>query len=200
MSFIISCEIALNDCYNTGCGKICSSQIVTDFSSTVDSSTQVLSGDLQLLVPAWKLNNKGYIYLWQAIVQGNVSSSAIEFQIFRPNSKMNNVYDLVYGNMYNHYQEQIGNRVSINVNGITSPPEIPIKPGYIIGIRLKNNIPGADPSFGLQYSNSTTAGAGAVDVYYWQGKGSQACSLSLSDPNAGVLRGITPLVSWTFCG
>ena len=168
---------------------------MTDFPTTV--GTQVLSGDLQLLVPAWKLNNNGYIFRWQAIVQGQVSSSAIEFQIFRPNSKMNGVYDLVYGNMYNRRQKQIGNRVNIKVN--VNSPRIPINPRDIIGIRLRNNIPGADPNFGLQYSNSTTAGAG-VDVYYWQGMGSQACTLSLSDPNAGVLRGITPLVSWSFCG
>ena len=79
------------------------------------------------------------------------------------------------------------------------PPEIPVRPDYIVGIRLRNNISGADPNFGLQYSNSTTAGAG-VDVYYWQGMGShQACSLSICDSSAGVLHGIAPLVSWRFC-
>ena len=167
---------------------------MTDFPTTV--GTQVLVGDLQLLIPAWRINDDGYIFRWQAIVQGSVSSSAIEFQIFRPNPTMSGVYDLVYGNMYNRYQEQIGNRININVNVINTPPDIPINPGDIIGIRLRNNIPGADSNFGLQYSTPST-GAG-VDVYYWQGMGSQACSLSLS--NAGVLREITPLVSWTFCG
>ena len=169
---------------------------MTDFTNTV--GTNALVGDLQLLIPAWRMNRIGYIFRWQAIVRGSVSSSAIEFQIFRPNPQMSGVYDLVYGNTFNQHQEQNGNRVNINVNVINTPPDIPIDSGDIIGIRLRNNIPGADPSFGIQYA---TAGAGAgVDMYYWQGMSSQACSLSLSDPNAAVLRGVIPLVSWTFCG
>ena len=58
---------------------------------TADGSAQVLSGDLQLLIPAWRLNDTGFVYLWQAIVQGNASNSAIEFQIFEPNSQKNGV-------------------------------------------------------------------------------------------------------------
>ena len=163
-----------------------------------DNSTQVLNGDLQLLVPAWRFSSAGYVFLWQAIVQGNASNSAIDFQIFRPVSQQNGVYELVYGNEYNDLSSQSGNNVSVMVDRNSAGPEIPVRQDYIIGIRLRNSTPGADPSFGLQYSNSTTAGAG-VDVYYWQGMGSQACTLSICDSNAGVLHEIAPLVSWSFC-
>ena len=164
-----------------------------------DNSTQVLNGDLQLLVPAWKFSSMGRVLLWQAFVQGNASNSAIEFQIFQPVSQQNGVYELVYGNAYDTSKggSQSEDNVTVVVERNLFPPEIPVREDYIVGIRLRNSTPGADPSFGLQYSNTTT-GAG-VDVYYWQGMGSQACNLSICDSNAGVLRGITPLVSWRFC-
>ena len=96
---------------------MCVSQTAKTFSSTV--GTHVLSGDLQLLIPAWKLNTNGFISQWQAIVQGQVSSSAIEFQIFRPSSKTDDAYDLVYGNTINPYKEQTGNLVSLDVSRFT---------------------------------------------------------------------------------
>ena len=132
-------------------------------------------------------------------MQGNASNSSIEFQIFRQVSQQNGVYELVYGNLYadTNGASQSENNVTVVVDRNLSPPEIPVREDYIIGIRLRNSTPGADPSFGLQYSNTTT-GAG-VDVYYWQGLGNQACTLSICDSNASVLRGITPLVSWRFC-
>ena len=164
-----------------------------------DNSTQALSGDLQLLIPAWRFSSIGYVFLWQAIVQGNASNSSIEFQIFRQVSQQNGVYELVYGNFYadTNGASQSENNVTVVVDRNLSPPEIPVREDYAIGIRLRNSTPGADPSFGLQYSNTTT-GAG-VDVFYWQGMGSQACTLSICDSNAGVLRGIIPLISWRFC-
>ena len=142
----------------------------------------------------------GYVFLWQAIVQGNASNSAIDFQIFKPVSQQHGVYELMYGNVYNDLQtsSQSGNNVSVMIDRNYGVPAIPVRQDYIVGIRLRNSTPGADPSFGLQYSNSTTGGAG-VDVYYWQGMGSQACTLSICDSSAGVLHGITPLVSWNFC-
>ena len=162
-----------------------------------DSSAQVLSGDLQLLIPAWRLNDTGFVYLWQAIVQGNARNSAIEFQIFEPNSQKNGVYDLIYGNRYNTMGgSQSENNVSVVVDRTFSPPLIPARPGYIIGVRLRNNTPRADPSFGLQYINSSTGG---VDVYYWEGMGNQTCNLSTCDSSARVLRGVIPLLSWRFC-
>ena len=163
-----------------------------------DSSAQVLSGDLQLLIPAWRLNDTGFVYLWQAIVQGNASNSAIEFQIFEPNSQKNGVYDLIYGNGYhtNKGGSQSENNISVMVERNLNPPLIPVRPGYVVGVRLRNNTPGADPSFGLQYINSSTGG---VDVYYWEGMGNQTCSLSTCDSSAGVLRGVIPLLSWRFC-
>ena len=162
-----------------------------------DGSAQVLSGDLQLLIPAWRLNDTGFVYLWQAIVQGNASNSAIEFQIFEPNLQKNGVYDLIYGNRYNTNKggSQTVNNISVVVDRTLSLPLIPVIPGYIIGVRLRNNTPGADPSFGLQYINSSTG----VEVYYWQGMGNQTCSLSTCDSSAGVLRGVIPLLSWRFC-
>ena len=182
----------------TGCWAQngCSSQSIMT-APAPDSSTQVLNGDLQLLVPAWRFSSMGYVFLWQAIVQGNASNSAIDFQIFRPVSQQNGVYELVYGNEYNDLSSQSGNNVSVMVDRNSAGPEIPVSQDYIIGIRLRNSTPGADPSFGLQYSNSTT-GAG-VDVYYWQDMGSQACTLSICDSSAGVLREVIPLVSWRFC-
>ena len=164
----------------------------------VDGSAQVLSGDLQLLIPAWRLNETGFVYLWQAIMQGYASNSAIEFQIFEPNSQKNGVYDLIYGNRYDTIKggSQSVNNISVVVDRNLSPPLIPVRPGYIIGVRLRNNTPGADPSFGLQYISSSTGG---VEVYYWQGMGNQTCSLSTCDSSAGVLRGVIPLISWRFC-
>ena len=163
-----------------------------------DGSVQVLSGDLQLLIPAWRLNDMGFVYLWQAIVQGNANNSAIEFQIFEPNSQKNGVYNLIYGNRYdtNSGGSQSENNISVVVDRSLSPPLIPARPGYIIGVRLRNNTPGADPSFGLQYISSSTGG---VEVYYWQGMGNQTCSLSTCDSSAGVLHGVIPLLSWRFC-
>ena len=162
-----------------------------------DGSAQVLSGDLQLLIPAWRLNDTGFVYLWQAIVQGNASNSAIEFQIFEPNSQKNGVYDLIYGNRYDNIigGSQTVNNISVVVDRTFSPPLIPVIPGYVVGVRLRNNTPGADPSSGLQYINSSTG----VEVYYWQGMGNQTCSLSTCDSSAGVLRGVIPLLSWRFC-
>ena len=164
-----------------------------------DGSTQVLSGDLQLLIPAWRLNDTGFVYLWQAIVQGNARNSAIEFQIFEPNSQKNGVYDLIYGNRYNTIKggSQSENNISVPVDRNFYPPLIPVRPGYVVGVRLRNNTPEADPSFGLQYINSSTGG---VDVYFWEGiNGNQTCSLSTCDSSAGVLRGVIPLLSWRFC-
>ena len=196
-----ACTLFSHDSFLIGWCRICNSESV--FSSGTAASTTVLSGDLQLLVPAWRFGSMGYVFLWQAIVQGSASNSAIEFQIFRPASSQQNagVYELVYGNMYNAMGgSQSGNNAQVSVERALNPPEIPVRPDDIVGIRLKNNIPGADPRFGLQYSNatSTTAGAG-VDVYYWQGMGSQACTLSICDSGVGVLHGIIPLVSWRFC-
>ena len=191
---VTSCHCWL--CFSTGLAQNgCSSQSIMT-APAPDNSTQVLNGDLQLLVPAWKFSSAGYVFLWQAIVQGNAS---IDFQIFRPVSLQNGVFELVYGNMGNSLGgSQSGNNVTVMVDRNLNPPEIPVRPDDIVGIRLRNSTPGADPSFGLQYSNSTTAGAG-VDVYYWQGMGSQACTLSICDSSAGVLHGIAPLVSWRFC-
>ena len=166
----------------------------------LDNDTQVLNGDMQLLIPAWRFSSIGYVFLWQAIVQGNASNSGIEFQIFQPVSQHNGVYELVYGNAYDASKggSQSENNVTVMVDRNIFPPEIPVREDYIVGIRLRNSTPGAEPSFGLQYSTNTTTGA-EVDVYYWQGMGSQACTLSICDSNAGVLRGIAPLVSWSFC-
>ena len=163
-----------------------------------DGSAQVLSGDLQLLIPAWRLNDTGFVYSWQSIVQGNANNSAIEFQIFQPNLQKNGVYDLIYGNRYDTDSggSQSENNISVVVDRDLSPPLIPARLGYIIGVRLRNNTPGADPSFGLQYISSSTGG---VDVYYWEGMGNQTCSLSTCDSSAGVLHGVIPLLSWRFC-
>ena len=137
----------------------------------------------------------GYVNLWEAVVDGNATTSAIEFQIFQPHPEKNGVYNLIYGNQYNVTHSQAGSSIIIPVDINLHPPPIPAKPGYIIGIRLRNS---TDPNFGLQYIN-ITSGAGGVDVYYWEGMGNQTCNLSVCDSNAGVLRGVIPLVSWRFC-
>ena len=137
----------------------------------------------------------GYVSVWQAMVHGSALSNSIEFQIFEPAQNAEGVYELVYGNVLNeNCGTQSGNTASLIVEFACNPPEIPVRPDDIVGIRIKNNTPG----FGLQYSTNTTTGAG-VDVYYWQGLGSQASSLSICDSSVGVLRGIIPLVSWIFC-
>ena len=170
------------------------------FTSTTDSSStlQTLSGDLQLLIPAWRFSSAGYVSPWEAIVQGSASNSAIEFQIFRPAQKAGE-YGLVYGNVFNAANGGGDTSRTITVAFtciIQSAIRIPVKPGDIVGIRLKN---GAGASFGLQYSNTSTPGTG-VDVYYWQGMASNSsCNFSTCDPFVGVLRGIIPLVSWKFC-
>ena len=162
-----------------------------DFPSGVHNSPrEFLRGNLQLLIPEWRLNGTGFIKLWQAVVTTTAQSQSIEFQLFR---KKGSVYDLVYGNEYDtsllgHIQD--GDRIDLPIDKNFGPPEIPINPGYVIGIRLN----GTDPRFGLQCS---TVGEG-VDLYVWRGMREQACSLSLSDPSVEVKR-IKPLVSWTFC-
>ena len=137
----------------------------------------------------------GYVNLWEAVVQGNATTSAIEFQIFQPHPEKNGVYNLIYGNQYGETHPQVGSSIIIPVDNTLHPPPIPARPGYVVGIRLRNN---TDPNFGLQYIN-ITSGAGGVDVYYWEGMGNQTCNLSVCDSNAGVLRGVIPLVSWRFC-
>ena len=181
----------------------CQTGVVTKSATRIppgQSDIQLLRGNLQLLIPAWILNDTGYVHLWQATVQGSASTNAIDFQIYEPRAGQNGVYDLIYGNTFDTTRghSQSGNNISVPVDRNFYPLLIPVRPGYAVGIRLRNNTPGADPNFGLQYINSSTAG---VDVYYRQVMDIQACSLSTSDPNSsvGVLHGIIPLVSWRFC-
>ena len=181
----------------------CTTEVVTRSATRIppgQSDIQLLRGNLQLLIPAWILNDTGYVHLWQAVVQGSASTNAIDFQIYEPRAGQNGVYDLIYGNTFDTTRDhsQSGNNISVPVDNNFNPPLIPVRPGYVVGVRLRNNTPGADPSFGLQYINSSIAG---VDVYYRQVMDIQACSLSTSDSNSsvGVLHGIIPLVSWRFC-
>ena len=118
----------------------------------------------------------------QAIVQGEASTSSdIEFQILRSSRINNNCYTV---------HEQFGG--SQSGNKIVAFKNVSVMSDDFIGIRLRCS--GADPSFGLQYS-STTTGAG-VDVHYWEGSQTNG---SFCDSNARIMRGITPMVSWTFC-
>ena len=136
-------------------------------------------------------------------MEGSVSAdSIIEFQIFRPaQNAAEGAYNLVYGNrptsLTNKILQITNTPRSICVTSHTKPNiQIPVTPGDIVGIRLKS---GTDPNFGLRYE-SNTAGADGVDVYYWQGMGSQqACNLSICDSSVSVLRGITSLLRWDFC-
>lgn len=166
------------------------------FQSITSGTLEVLSGDLQLLIPEWRFSSAGYVAQWLAMVQGSASNSAgIELQIFRPIQNEEGIqYGLVYGNELPASQGSIILPRFVCLQPGTS--QIPVQPGDIVGIRLKN---GTDlPSFGLQYRSGATTGD-RVDVYYWQGMGNQACNLSICDSNAGVLRGIIPLISWEFC-
>ena len=190
LSLSNSASITINPLH-TGLAQQCNNKSL-DFPSGVHNSPrEILRGDLQLLIPGWRLNETGFISLWQAVVTTTAQSQSIEFQLYRENGS---VYELVYGNEFDtsllgHMQD--GDRVDVPIDRNTGPPEIPIFPGYVVGIRLN----GTDPNFGLQ---CTTAGQG-VDLYSWRGMGGQACTLSLSDPSAELVSGIVPLVSWTFC-
>ena len=157
----------------------------TTRSLAMDTARQVFRGDLQLVIPAWKIRT-GYVRMLQAIVQGEAStSSAIEFQILRSSRRNNCVCYTVHKQFGG---SQSGNKINFVALKTFSRSD------YVIGIRLRNS--GADPSFGLQYS-STTTGAG-VDVHYWEGSQTNG-SFSTSDSNARIMRGIAPMVSWKFC-
>ena len=79
------------------------------------------------------------------------------------------MYNLICENWYNKVTDsQAGYSISILVSRHLHLPEIPVRPDYVVGIRLRNN---TNPNFGLLYIN-ITSGAGEVDVYYWEGMGS----------------------------
>ena len=158
------------------------------------SSLGSLSGDVQLLIPAWRFNCRGTVLLWEALVQGNLtnSSSGIEFQVFKPDLNNSNVFHLVYGNSFNKdLDSQNGSRVTMEINYIVNVrARLPIRAGYIVGVHLNSS------SVQLLYNSS---GDGGVDVYYWENQGSgRICDFSICDSSAKVLKDVTPLISWNY--
>ena len=100
-----------------------------------------LSGDVQLLIPAWRFDCRGTVLLWEALVQGNLtnSSSGIEFQVFQPDLNNSNVFHLVYGNSFNKDLDcQNGSRISLEID-FTVTTSLPIEAGYIVGVRLNSS-------------------------------------------------------------
>ena len=136
----------------------------TTRSLAVDTARQVFRGDLQLVIPAWKIRT-GYVRMLQAIVQGEASTStAIEFQILT-SSRRNNC--VCYTVLKQFGGSQLGNKINFAALKILSVPT-----DYVIEIRLRNSR--ADPSFGLQYSSTTT-------VWSWSG-----CSLLGRQPDKWI--------------
>ena len=48
----------------------------------LDTAKHLFKAELQLVIPAWRIG-RGYVKMWQAIVQGSISSD-IHFQILTP--------------------------------------------------------------------------------------------------------------------
>lgn len=151
-----------------------------------------MNGTVQLLIPAWRFDCRGTISLWEAYVQNNITSPAgadIQFQAFRPSVDNNGNFNLVYGNRFVHSTDSLNSsKITMNVNPSAESLRVPIRPGYIVGVRLNSS------SVRLLYDPS-----GGVDVYYWDNLGpGLICNFSLCDTNVKVLRNITPLFGWTF--
>ena len=147
------------------------------------SSTGNTLNGIQLLFPSWSFSCTGTIDKWMAHVTGDTSiHSSIEFQIFQPDSVKDNVYHIVYGNSYRG--EVVDNTtISVTVDNVNTP-RLPIRPDYIVGIYISSNV------LNLLYDST-----GDVDIYYWENT-QQQCDLSLC--NAQIIRGVNPLVGWTF--
>ena len=156
------------------------------------SSLGSLSGDVQLLIPAWRFDCRGTVLLWEALVEGNLtnSSSGIEFQVFQPDLNNSNVFHLVYGNSFKKdIDSQNGSRISMEID-FTVRTRLPIEAGYIFGVRLNSS------SVQMLYNSS---GDSVVDVYYWENQGSgRSCDFSLCDSSVKVLKDVTPLISWNY--
>ena len=156
------------------------------------SSLGSLSGDFQLLIPAWRFNCRGTVLLWEALVEGNLtnSSSGIEFQVYQPDLNNSNVFHLVYGNSFNKdLDSQNGSRISLEID-FSVRTRLPIEAGYIVGVRLNSS------SVQMLHNSS---GDGGVDVYYWENQGSgRNCDFSLCDSSVKVLKDVTPLISWNY--
>jgi hypothetical protein len=140
-------------------------------------------GGVQLLIPLWNFSCDGTIEKWMAHVTGDSSvANSIEFQIFQPDPVKENVYNLIYGNMYNG-AGAVGSRITVTPGGLNL--RIPIRVGYIVGLHVTSD------ALNMLYEST-----GDVDIYYWENVTERRCSLSLCD--AKVIRGVNPLIGWIF--
>ena len=148
---------------------------------------------VQLLIPSWTFNCEGIIENWFAHVNGNttiVDGSGIEFQVLKPDPVKSNVYNLIYGNTYGDgvmgTLSASGARIRIDVNGGYL---LPVRVGYIVGVYID---PNAANELSLLYEETEEN----IDIYYWENLTGRMCDLSLCD--AKVMRGVRPLVGWSF--
>ena len=146
------------------------------------------TGGVQLLIPAWTFNCEGIIENWFAHVNGNTSivdDSGIEFQVLKPDPVNSTVYSLTYHNLYGDSgSSSNGSKIEIQVNTF-----LPVRAGYIVGVYID---PNAANELGLLYEETEED----IDIYYWENLTGKMCDLSLCD--AKVMRGVRPLVGWTF--
>ena len=146
----------------------------------LDTAKHIFKGELQLVIPAWRIG-RGYVKMWQAIVQGSISSD-IHFQILTPVDCACKCYKV-------HHQFS-----GIQSGNIINVPPFKNTQNSVVGILLRTSE--ADNMSGLKYSNATTTGD-EVDVYYW--RSSMARTFFEICSNTESLHGITPMVSWKFC-
>lgn len=185
-------------CWPAGSSQLCQ-QSQPVMNNVNYSAVETLSGDLQLLIPAWRfLVDEATVIRWEASVEGTATPGSIEFQIYQP--LFPGGFKLIERNIFQNQtsSDQSDSILTINVSSVANPPEILVERDDVIGIRIRNSTPEADPDFGLQYINAEP-GEG-VDVYYWNKMEDQDCFINSPSPStAKVLRNIIPLVSWTFC-
>ena len=119
-----------------------------------------------------------------------MDGSGIEFQVLKPDTVESNVYNVIYSNTYGDdvmgTLSASGARIKIDVDGAYL---LPVRPGYIVGVYID---PNAANQLSLLYEKTEED----IDIYYWENLTGRMCDLSLCD--AKVMKGVRPLVGWTF--
>ncbi|XP_019849269.1 PREDICTED: uncharacterized protein LOC109580484 isoform X5 [Amphimedon queenslandica] len=170
-----------------------SANVCSRFLPSPSNNGGLFTGGVQLLIPSWTFSCQGVINNWFAHVTGNTSvtvGSGIEFQVLKPDPVKSNVYNLIYGNTYGKGGESFnGSRIEIDALNTGSQANLPVRPGYIVGVYIDSN---AVNKLSLIYKDT----AEDIDIYYWENLTGRMCDLSLCD--AKVMRGVRPLIGWNF--
>ena len=150
------------------------------------------AGGIQLLIPSWNFSCDGTVNNWFAHVNGNTSivdeDSGVEFQVLKPDPVKSNVYSLTYHNLYGDPgSSSNGSEIELKLNAFQK--RLPVRGGYIVGVYID---PNAANELSLLYEETEED----IDIYYWENLTGRMCDLSLCD--AKVMRGVRPLLGWTF--